>query len=254
MKWMSKISGGIKIGAAVALLLLTIGFVEKQQSTLRCEEIVVDITGQDGNRFIDKNDLIALANNNGTNTVVGSAFTDLSLKQIEDRVQSNKFVKNVQVFKDLEGRLIIEAEQSKPIARVVQSDGPDAYVSVDGRVLPVSSKFTARVPLISGSYTKELVKNDLVDEEGVHPVFELLNFVRNDDFWQAQIAQIDIASNGNITLYPQIGKQYVEFGKAENIEDKFKRLMIFYKKILPQKGWNTYSRVNLKYKDQIICE
>jgi cell division protein FtsQ len=55
-------------------------------------------------------------------------------------------------------------------------------------------------------------------------------------------------------MYPQVGKQYIEFGKAEQIEEKFSKLTIFYQKILPFKGWNTYKRVNLKYFNQIVCE
>jgi len=48
--------------------------------------------------------------------------------------------------------------------------------------------------------------------------------------------------------------QRVEFGKAENIEEKFKKLMIFYKEILPQRGWTKYERVNLEYEGQVIAE
>jgi len=85
-------------------------------------------------------------------------------------------------------------------------------------------------------------------------VFEMINFITDDPFWKAQIAQIDIAENGELILYPQVTKQYVEFGTVENMETKFKRLKVFYKNILPQQGWNKYSRINLKYKDQIIAE
>ncbi len=73
-------------------------------------------------------------------------------------------------------------------------------------------------------------------------------------FWKAQIAQAEIAKDGDITLYPQIGRQTIDFGQPENIEDKFKRLDIFFKKILPVKGWNYYQKVSIKYNNQIVCE
>jgi cell division protein FtsQ len=57
-----------------------------------------------------------------------------------------------------------------------------------------------------------------------------------------------------VTLYPQMGKQIIEFGMATDIESKFRKLKIFYKKILPVKGWNRYSKISLAYQDQIICE
>ena len=55
-------------------------------------------------------------------------------------------------------------------------------------------------------------------------------------------------------MVPRKLDKYIEFGKAEQIEEKFSKLAIFYQKILPFKGWNTYNRVNLKYFNQIDCE
>jgi cell division protein FtsQ len=55
-------------------------------------------------------------------------------------------------------------------------------------------------------------------------------------------------------MYQQVGKQVIEFGEAKDIEEKFKKINLFYEEILPAKGWNTYSRVNVKYKGQIVCE
>jgi cell division protein FtsQ len=55
-------------------------------------------------------------------------------------------------------------------------------------------------------------------------------------------------------MFPQVGGQLIEFGKPENLELKFKKLRIFYKEILPEKGWNAYERVNLEYEGQIIAE
>ena len=55
-------------------------------------------------------------------------------------------------------------------------------------------------------------------------------------------------------MFPQVGGQLIEFGKPENLESKFKKLMIFYKEILPKHGWNAYERVNLEYEGQIIAE
>ena len=40
-------------------------------------------------------------------------------------------------------------------------------------------------------------------------------------------------------------------------EDDFhnnNQLLIFYQKVIPNKGWNKYTWVQLKYKNQLICE
>ncbi len=62
---------------------------------------------------------------------------------------------DAQLFGDLKGNLIVNVELRRPIARIVQSDAPDAYIAEDGVIMPVSEKYTSRVMLLSGSYAKE---------------------------------------------------------------------------------------------------
>jgi cell division protein FtsQ len=82
----------------------------------------------------------------------------------------------------------------------------------------------------------------------------MLKVIQEDSFWHAQIAQLDIDSKGRISILPQIGNQTIEFGQAESLEIKLKKLKIFYKEILPQMGWNKYKRVSLEYEGQIVAE
>lgn len=231
-----------------------IGFVEKQQMDKVCNKIVVKIDNQYDNYFISENDIVALVTDGGRTPVIGANINDLPLKIIEGRIKANKFVDEAEVYKDVRGNLIIKTKQSIPIARVIQEAGPDAYIDKKGKVLPVSDRFTARVILIGGDYTKKLVQKDLLASEEGMAMMHLLKYIEANEFWKAQIAEIYIDENRNLTFYPQISKQIVEFGKAENVEAKFKKLYIFYKEILPQKGWNKYEKVNLKYHNQIVCE
>ncbi|WP_460879634.1 hypothetical protein [Pontibacter rugosus] len=53
---------------------------------------------------------------------------------------------------------------------------------------------------------------------------------------------------------PQLGDHTIEFGKPVKVEDKFKKLAVLYKEVLPTMGWDRYKRVNVEYEDQIICE
>lgn len=82
----------------------------------------------------------------------------------------------------------------------------------------------------------------------------MIAFINDDSFWRAQVAQLDVTRAGEITIFPQVTGQEVQFGKAEDFERKFSKLMIFYKKILPQRGWTKYKTVNVKYDGQIIAE
>lgn len=249
-----KLKRGVKVIIATLALVSVIGFTESKQGGDRCNDIVIRITNQYDNYFIDEQDVLSLMTGNGSYPIKGISFRDLNLKEIEERVNADHFIKEAEIYKDLKGNVLVHVDLRRPVARVMQSAAPDAYIAMDGTILPVSEKFSSRVMLITGSFTKELVKNDLNTTEDGKKIFEMIRFINGNKFWKAQIAQIDIDRKLNMVLYPQVTKQYIEFGKPEDLAEKFNKLEIFYKRILPQKGWNTYDRVNLMYEGQIIAE
>lgn len=239
---------------ASAVVLTSVGLVARKEEDKSFRKIVINIENQYDNYFINENDVMHLISEGGTEKILGAGYGSLSLKKLENRIKTHKFVKGTEVFKDFKGNLIVNISQNRPIARIVRQYSAHAYIGTEGQILPVSERFTARVPLLSGPYTDKLVKQDLSQTEEGRGVYELLRFIEEDPFWKAQISQLDIDAKGNINMYPQVTKQYIEFGKAEQIEQKFKKLKIFYTKILPSKGWNSYRKVNVMYQDQIICE
>ncbi len=249
-----KIGRSAKIIMAVIIIMSVISFAERKSDGQTCSNIVVTLKNQSDNFFVDENDIIALMTDNGEEALIGKDFNQINLKAIEERVKTQRFLQKAEIYKDLKGNLLVKAELRKPFARIVQPGLPRGYVATDGVILPPSSKYTSRTVVLSGSYMMEMIKNDLTTSPEGIKIFELLNFINSDKFWKAQIAQIDIDRKMNINLYPQVGKHIIEFGQPDDIEGKFKKLKVFYKKILPQKGWNTYERVNLEYKDQIIAE
>lgn len=245
-----KISWITKLILSLAVISSLIAFETGEYENEICHDVIVKINNQYNNYFIDEHDVLAMMTNEGTDVMVGRTFSDITLKTIENRIKNEAYIKKGDVYKDLKGNLMVSVNLRRPIARVVSEAGLDQYVAEDGVFLPISKKFTSRVVLVSGLDTKE---HKSINELNAG-VFEMINFINEDPFWKAQIAQIDLATNNELILYPQVTKQYVEFGTVENMKTKFKRLKVFYKDILPQQGWNKYKRINLKYKDQIIAE
>ncbi len=254
MKINFNIKREIKITALLAVVFLLIAVSERKQGTVAVKDIVIKIENIEGNQFVDESDVADLMQL-GEENLKGASLENLNMKELEKRIRMNRFVKDAQLYSDLKGNLVVKAELRRPIARLVRNDGPDGYIAEDGTVMPVSDKFTTRVVLISGSYIRGLLAiENLNKTKETKNLLTMLEMIREDDFWRAQIAQLDIDSKGHITMLPQIGGQVIEFGVADNLETKFKKMKIFYKEILPQKGWNTYKRVNLEYEGQIIAE
>ena len=237
-----------------AVLFLLIGFAENRQHRKRCEDINIRIEDAYDTYFINEQDVRNLLTQNGNRRIEGEPFRELDLKQLEARLKTNKFVKSCQVYADLAGRLNVAIQQNRPIARVVDPQAPDAYISEDGDVLPLSERFTARVVLLEGNGLRKLLRRNLRTDSTGKAYFEMLQFIDNERFFKALVAQMSVDSDGSVRLYPQVGRQVIEFGPPTELEAKFDKIRILYQRILPVQGWNRYQRVSVAYKNQIVCE
>lgn len=242
-----------KIIVILAIITAVIGFAERTGNDGTCSDIVIKIENQQNNYFVDENDILTLMTDEGNAVIIGSHFDDLNLKEIESRVAKESFIKDVQIYKDLKGNMLVHAELRRPFVRVI-GQKTNKYIALDGTYLPTSRKYNTRAMIVTGKYFAQDTSANITDTAEGEALFQMLQFIYNDKFWNAQVAQLDIDKDLDITLHPQVTKQLVEFGTPEGFEKKFKKLKIFYQDILPRKGWNRYERVNLKYGDQIIAE
>lgn len=240
-------------GIGGVLLLTLIGFSSVRNGTRPVNGVVVEIVDQQGDFFTDQLEVLSLMNADGTDYVLGLNMSRMDLKMLEQRVESHPFIKDAQIYRDIRGNVKVKVKQAEPIARIFRPSAPDQYIDADGKLLPTSRKHTARVPVIELERSFSW-KEKITETEYGEQVLEVLQYIRADDFWRAQIAHLVIHKSGEITLLPQVSKQEVRFGMPEEIDAKFQKLKVFYTDILPNKGWNTYTSVNLKFKNQIVCE
>ena len=254
MSWKLSIRREIKVAVALIGVSFLIAFGERKQSGALCKDIVVELENLRENHFMDEADVLKLVESSGQ-SIKGVSLKRINLNIIESKLKYDKHILDADLYGDLKGNLVVDVELRRPIARIVQADAPDAYISEDGVIMPVSEKYTSRVVLISGAFVKNLLESgDLNKTNEGKQVLDMIEFISEDKFWRAQVAQLDINSAGKVVIFPQVTGQRVEFGKPENIEIKFKKLMTFYKEILPQRGWTRYERVNLEYEGQVIAE
>ncbi|MBC6426407.1 MAG: cell division protein FtsQ [Ekhidna sp.] len=235
-----------------AIMIAAMIFSGVRNNERQVEELLVEVMDEDGNYFTDNIEIVDLLTDKNTDFIIGVKFKELEPKTLEERVEKNPFVKDAQIYRDLKGNLQVKVGQSKPIARVFTNGMQDRYIDTEGKVVPVSAKHTARVPLIETEFTFKW--KSMYESSYTEQIFELLTYIEENDFWRAQIAHIYVKKNGEIELSPQVTKQTIVFGKPEKPEEKFAKLMTFYKEILSRKGWNIYKKINVKFKNQIICE
>lgn len=248
MKWI-KISNAAKIITGLLVMAGLLSFSAKNHPSKELlNSVQVIVKNNHNNHYLDEGDIINSLFN------LYEEDKNIRLKDIETRLKENPYIKHVQVYKDLKENLMVNVELRRPMARLIRRNKSHAYISYDGHILPTSTKYNSRVPLISGGYAEVFNRHNMFGEEGDEKLYDLLNYIDQDQFLKVQIAQIEVSKKLYIKLYPQVTKQIIEFGKPEGVEDKFKRLRIFYRQILPRKGWNSYERVNLDFEGQIIAE
>lgn len=241
----------------VILPIGLIGMTENRLSHQRCNNLVINIEGDSGRHFLNRKDILKLATQNGGAPLTGSRLKEVDLSDIESRIGRNKLIKNCQVYRDLKGDLVVNVEQETPLARWINTsengewrNTSGRYINEEGSFFPLSENYSPRVLLVTGSYF--INKKNLRSQKDTE-LLDLIRFLNQDEFWKAQVAELDVDKNREVSLLTVVGNQKVEFGRAENYQQKFDKLRLFYDKVLSH-DWGRYSRISVKFQDQIVCE
>lgn len=244
---------GLGLALGFWVLLGGIMWAEKKQAMRTCQAIDITIADTAGHQFVEEHGLLTRLTEDYTGPILGTLVREVASRLIENGINSHSFVRAGTVYKDWKGRLKIVVLPKRPIARILYLHKPSRYIDETGALLPLSDRYAARVLLIDGEKLRSLDK-DLGDSPYGVALLKLLNFIDQNPFWRSQITHISVDEQGKLALTTQVSKQRVVFGRPENIEKKMQKLRLFYKVILPCKGWNTYKRVSLEFDNQIVCE
>jgi len=156
------------------------------------------------------------------------------------------------LFFDNNQVLTVKIAERQPIARVFTVDGTSFYIDTAGNRLPLSDKFSARLPVFSSypSTKKPLTADDSVV---VQDVRRIAQYIQQDSFWVAQVGQIDITPQHTYELVPVLGNQIIKLGNGENIDRKFKRLLAFYKQVWSKAGFEKYETIDVQFEGQVVA-
>lgn len=248
-----KFNSTLNIMLGVVLLLVLVSFIGVKFYSFSNENIVINIDDKNGNYFVSTEDVEKIIEDLKVKHPTSNRLKSIDLKTIENALKSIDFVLDAQVSRDLKGNIIIDIEQHKPIARIMTDNGEGAYINESNQLLDLSDNYAARVMLVTGSGADSLMSNEFLNSYYGKKICKFIKHLNYDEFWKAQVAQLDFDEELEIKLYPQVGIQVFEFGSAENYEAKLNKMEIFYNEIVPKKGWGEYKLVKLQYNGQIVC-
>ena len=149
---MSKYKAFLRISAMVLVafgVLAGLGFVERGGGKTPVRDIAVEVKGASGVHFLDK-DMLLKQVVGGTGPVIGTPVAQLDEAGIERRLRAIPCIADVEVYHGLDGIVHVNATQREPVLRVINADGSGFYIDKNGFTMPLSTEFTARVPVFTG--------------------------------------------------------------------------------------------------------
>lgn len=165
----------------------------------------------------------------------------LVLNRLETILSEIPLVESAQVYLTIDGELRADIAQRQPIARVVS--GSDVYyLDRLSKKMPLSKLHSARVPLITGSVSKEDLDN----------CFELLNFIDKEAFLKDDLVGIHIEEKGRYSLRLRAEDFELYLGSISDLPNKIAKLKAFYNKAKKDSIWSHYRRIDLSYDNQLI--
>lgn len=257
LNWLKNIPwrliGSITLGlAAFVGVMMLMGLVAKKDATQSCTALHIMVEGKE--TFIDQADITAIIENQ-YGTVVGRQLLDIPLQKIEASLKALPYVSNADIHVDINGVMKVSVQQRAILLRVINRVGQEFYVDTEGKKIPTTLKYVPHT-IVANGYIRESFGKPLeaIESPVVKDLAAIVRHINTSELWSNQVVQLYVNEKGDIELVPRVGDQDLILGNAQDLDDKLRRLEIFYQRILPRVGTEAYSKVNVKYADQIICE
>ncbi len=246
-----------------ASIFLLLGLAIEANKARVSNSFTVNVDHSCGNFFVEaeqiKNDVFA-----NFDTLTRQKLSNINLSKIENFITGMIYVKTAEVYTTIDGKIKADVIQRKPLARIINKHGHSFYIDTDGRLMPLSRDFTARVIIVTGKtdlkYTPlvdltETPGDDINKQDAklLKDIYKLVKYIDSHPLWGVYIDQIAVTSTGDFELIPKSGSHVIEFGSTKRMEQKFNKLLVFYDHGLTKIGWNKYSRIKLKYRNQVVC-
>ena len=241
--WKKSLVVAIDIAIAMYLALAVSAFNTPVEKATVCSEVKVDINNEmtdgfinagEAKRILERNKLYPLAR----------PMAEINARQIEEFLQKNPFVEKAECYKTQSGHVCISLRQRKPILHVMAADGDNYYLDTYGSILP-QSRYASNMIVVTGAVTRKYAESTLT---------RVGNELLKDKFWQSQVVQVNVLSDGTLEMVPRVGDHIIYLGPPVNIDKKLERLRKFYLYGLNEAGWNKYGYISVEFDNQIICK
>ena len=168
---------------------------------------------------------------------------EIDASDIEEALRISPYLESADIVKCQDGRLLIRVSQLVPVFRVFDGDN-SYYVNRAGKHMAATNYYHSDVPVVQGHFTRKYPPTRLLP---------LIDYVEKDSLLRSLVSMYVVRDTNNILIVPTLSGHVVNMGNASGFENKFAKLRLFYEKVMPKKGWNTYDTISVKWNHQVVA-
>lgn len=175
--------------------------------------------------------------------IVGTPIHQLNTADIERYLTQYNNFESVNCMITSRGELVVNIVPLIPVMRVFYGDN-SYYINKDGKHIMSNAEFYSDVPIVAGRFNRKFTPK---------AVLPLVNFIASDPMLSELVSMVEARDADNLILVPRIRGHVINFGDTNRLEDKKRALVMFYRQVMPYKGWQEYDTVSVKYRGQVVA-
>lgn len=226
----------------VGYLVFAVVSLSSDEEKRVCVGTKIIIADSAQNSFMDTLFISSLINQT-RKPIAGILLKDVEIKYIEDCLKRSPYLDSVICYYTPDNVMCVRVLTRNPILHVIPTVGESFYMDAQGHDMP-TNVFALDLCLATGNIDKKYARENLL---------EIAKYLNTHKPWGKEIQQIHVKSPKHLELIPFTGNHVIVLGEPRDIEDKMRRLSIFYKEGLDKVGWNKYKSVDLNYANQVVC-
>lgn len=193
--------------------------------------------------FVNKKEIRELTNIT-IGKIQGLQHDSINKNKLERKIRSNPFVEDVQVFRTASQAYRIAITQRSPVLRIWTAT-ESYYLDKDGYRMPTGTKYAALVHVYQGNISETFAKEKLLPFQ---------HYLDINPFWLEMIDYVQVNSKEELILYLRAKSGKVYLGKAENIDEKLEKLLVFINKMGKYTGMDSYKSIDLRFDNQVVVK
>lgn len=219
-------------------LVFAFHFFKINEEEIKCTDLIININGSVD--LVSEDEVHQMLNDQLIHPI-GLSINQLPINQIEDFLLENPFITKASCHFTPQGLVFLKIDLREP--KFIVASGENYYVDRERVIIPIPLQSNAYLPIVTGRVTKTMATEEL---------FDFVDVIEKDEFWNAQIAQIHVRSDLQIELSPRVGNTKLLLDKLNDAEEKLQQVYHFYQEGMNKLGWNRYEYLDLRFNNQII--